>query len=504
MNTRFINELYKDIDGLIEVREIKKFPKCIFFNTLDELKKYQVPQDKNIYIGVFSRDTNKGTGEHCKTTGALWLDFDGGATLESVKQKLIDNKFPEPSIFINSGHGIHTYWLLNKRENDGVKQILKAMVILMKSDPRVAEIARVMRLPGSMNVKDIIPIKCEIVEATYKRYDIELFKELLNVGEEIACDIEETPKLIKNINIENVKAIELLNADRPCIKNMANGVKEGHRNFAEGRIIKHLQVKGYTKEQTRKIILKWNTNNKPQECNNKLLKDFESYWNGDYKLLGCAINNIELQSILGDYCNRNECKINAIIGNLKLDNTIKYNNRIFKGIDKLTGNDFIVLGVLNRHKEGLTTSKLTEKLTTRATKKCCMNKQTLINCLNTLQKLNMIKVVEGNKRAKEDNFYRAIPQGTFGTGYTVCSNGAINGAIDGRVTPGEFKMYILLLKYAFSKENCYPSLETLADRLRTSTNNITKHLRNLEKHDYIKRNYGYLNNAEKLVMTLLV
>jgi predicted transcriptional regulator len=89
-------------------------------------------------------------------------------------------------------------------------------------------------------------------------------------------------------------------------------------------------------------------------------------------------------------------------------------------------------------------------------------------------------------------------------GTTLCSNGAINGAIDGRVTAPEFKLYILLLKYAFQKGSCYPSQITLSKELRVTQQAISLLLMELEKVEYIKKNTSYLKGAESLVYTLLV
>ena len=500
LNTKFINELYKNIDGLINVREIdkekkgKKTPIKQWFLTLDQLHSYKVPIDKNVFVGVYERYGRDGTAKGCKSTGALWTDYDHMDLLQ-VKSNIVKAGLPTPSMYINSGHGIHTYWLLDKRAKFSTTSILKAIATSTGADPRATDKGRVMRLPGSMNVKGK-PVKCEIIETNSNRYSIETFKNIFNIQKETESEITATTN---KIHIE-----ELANANRACIKNMANGVKEGHRNFAEGRLVKYLQVSGRTKKATKEIILKWNRNNEPMEEVGKLLKDFEAYWKNDYKLLGCAINNPELQSILYDYCDRNECKLNATIGNLKTNNSTKYNNRLFNAIDKISGNDLITLGLLLRHQEGLTPNKLTGKMTSKATKKCYMSKPTLRRSLKYLISVGLIECIQGNKRAGKENLYKAVPQGTYGLGYTICSNGAINGAIDGRVTATEFKLYILLLKYAFQKGSCYPSQVTLAKELRTTQSAISKLLSSMEKVDYIKKNTQYLNGVESLIYTLLV
>jgi len=502
---QFIKELAKGINDYIEIREIdlEGNTKQHFLKP-EDLKDYRPPMDKNIYFGVYSRFRKDGKAQSCNTTKALWVDYDAGmeglTVYERVKKVQSNIKvagLPKPSVLVSSGNGIHAYWILKERQQE-VQEILKAMALATNGDMRATDKARIMRLPNTLNVKDINrPLKCEIVQADYSLiYDLEDIKAALGgyIGQAKEKPLQVKPEPTQ-LNIE---------ADRPCIEAILKGVPEGERNFALGRLTKWLQLKGYTKKQAGQTVLKWNKLNSPPENEVKLIKDFNSYWHGDYKLLGCMIDNPELQQILYKYCNRPECKFTMAIGNIGLDNTVKYNNRLLKDLYKLTGNDLIVYGLLMRHKEGLSTSLLVEKLTSRTTGKPCMSKPTRLKSLDTLEKLGFIKVTEGNKRAGKENLYKAIPQGTYGLGYTLATNGAINGAIDGRVTAGEFKLYVLLLKYAFNKGACYPSLDAMAKELRTTPQGINNLLRRLEKADYIKRVYKDFDGVEKLDIRLLV
>jgi len=128
----------------------------------------------------------------------------------------------------------------------------------------------------------------------------------------------------------------------------------------------------------------------------------------------------------------------------------------------------------------------------------------MLKSIDTLEKKGFITVTKGYKKAGKENLYKAKPQRTYGLGYTPVSNGAINGAIDGRVTAGEFRLYVWFLKYAYQKGTCYPSLTTLAKELRTTPNNISILLCRLEEADYIKRSYKVFNCTEKLFISLLV
>ncbi len=484
---QFIKQVLPN-DGWVNVREIDTQGKAQNkYFTLGSLATYTPPTDKNVYYGVFTRTEKKGTAAYCNKALSIWADYDD-MTHAAVKEKIRQQGIPEPSIYVESGHGIHAYWLLDEPATTKALPIVKGIVKATGGDMRAAEQARVMRMPGTINLNGEAPVQCKVIEYNGHRYPLRQL-------EQFKLEIEQSSTGV---------IPELDNSERHCIRKIAEGVREGHRNFALGRITKYLQVKGPTKEKAKEIVTRWNTRNNPPEKLDKLHQDFAAYWRGDYKLLGCAIKNIELQSILGDYCNRAECRLHMTIGKLKLDNTVKYNNRLFNYIQNISGNDLIVYGVLMRHPQGLTTGQLIQKLTCRATKQCCMAKTTRIECLNRLEVLGLMESIEGNRRAGKENLYKAIPQGTYGMGYTIATNGAINGAIDGRVSPVEFKLYILLLKYAFQKGDCYPSIDTLAKDLRVDRSRISRYLTKLEMNDYISKNHTYPNNHEKLVMTLLV
>lgn len=481
----FLDALFADAEGFVNVRCIDEQARNLF---IPVGQAFDVPQNTNVYFGVYARSHKDGRTEACTDTGVLWADYDD-MTLSEVRERI--SGLPEPSVIVFSGHGIHTYWLLKERAGGEAVAVVKAIAQATGADPKPAHKAAVMRIPGSVNVKRE-PVPCRIVEANWRRYDIALFESLLDVTRQRSMEKAVT-----------YGVPELLKSGMACIKAAACGVPEGHRNFWLGRITKYLQREGFTQERAWKVVLAWNKLNKPPEDTKKLHSNFQGYWHGSYKLLGC-LQDTEKQAMLAGYCTGSECEIRGTVGQLELDNAVAVNNRLFRAYHNLTGNDLIVLAVLNRHPKGLNTAQLVDKLTARATKKPCMASKTMRESLVTLERRGLIRVVSGNRRAGQENFYRTIPQGTFGKGYTLVTNGAVNGAIDGRVTPAEFRLYVLLLKYAFGKGKCFPSLSTLANELRIAESTVSEQLKALDKVDYIDRHYGYGKNEFKLVFRLLV
>ena len=477
----FLALLYKGLSGYIEIREINKGKSKPSFFNYEQLLEYYPCTDKNVYIGMFTRkNKTSGEGKNCLESRVLWADFDN-KTLSEVKGATQELK---PNIIINSGHGYHTYWLLEKAYTpQDLIPTLKALTQALGSDSRTSETARIMRLPASYNVKRD-PIKCEVISIDEQPYKLEQIKELYP---------PETTRQTANI--------EITISEKPCIINILKGVKSGVRNWATGRLTKEMQVRGYTKARAYEILREWNKRNDPPETLGKLYNDFQAYWQGDYKLLGCRLPNKDQQQVLAKYCDRSKCPFTSQI-EIVLDNTVKINNRIFNNYKKLTGYDLIIHAVLLSESQGLNIQDIIQGITLKRSAPA-MTRKTLYKCLDRLEKLELIEI---NKKPGYPIFAKAINSGNYGTGYTLLSNGATLGAINGNILPYEYKLYILLLKYAFGKGQAWPSLVTLGKDLGgIDYTAVSKTARGLERAGYIKREYIYTAKGnEKLKFRLKV
>jgi hypothetical protein len=498
---QFIEAITEGSQDLIEIREIAsgKKPKTLFFRP-SEFDNYKPPQDKNVYFGVLGRKVRKGSKEHCTNTGVLWADWDSehleGCTtkqeqLNEVIKRIQGANIPEASMIIDSGNGVHAYWLLTERIGHEVEQVLKAMVKALNSDSSVAEAARIMRLPGTYNVKDPLDHKlCDILSDTGMIYDIEHFTKPLGVTLH-----RKALRVIYNHG---------LTIDRPCVASMLEGAEKGERNFALGRIVKYLQMKGYTKDRTQGIIFEWNKYCRPSKTYKELLDDFNRLWHSDYKLLGCKLDDPRHQAILANHCKVDECTSCRATGSIILDNATKYNNRMFSQYEKLKGEQLIILGVLLKYPQGLNREQLEGHLYSTTLKKACMDNRTLLKSLEILSKFDFIEyehiATPTGKKNFNNYFAKAKNQGTYGTGYTIVSNGAIMGAVHRVITPTEFKLYVLLLKYAYQKGVCFPSSRTLAKDLGAKQPNVVTMISKLESQGYIERSLKDNKTNYRLLM----
>jgi len=117
------------------------------------------------YFGVALRTPQaardrKGSAPYCQTLTVLFVDADFKHLGEAVTRKRLA-EFPiPPSIIVNSGGGLHPYWLLrqpldlqdNYRDAQSIlRRLAKGVADIV--DESVSEPARILRVPGSFNFK---------------------------------------------------------------------------------------------------------------------------------------------------------------------------------------------------------------------------------------------------------------------------------------------------------------------------------------------------------------
>jgi hypothetical protein len=200
INDKFFNAIYdlKETDSLYfayssPTEKFKQFK----FSSFDEAYPWiEANLDKNLYFGVSTRHkycTNFEKGS-CNKINTLFLDIDfkmkGNENQEEVLERI--NGFPlEPTFLIHSGNGYHLYWRLmapielNEEKVAVIEKTLKGICKKLNGDPSPCQVAQIMRVPNTFNVKDPKnPKPVEIIKASEKNYNIEDFS-VYKIGKEI-------------------------------------------------------------------------------------------------------------------------------------------------------------------------------------------------------------------------------------------------------------------------------------------------------------------------------
>jgi P4 family phage/plasmid primase-like protien len=160
-------------------------------------------ESRGMFFGVCTRMTGSHTGRRVDLAEcpSLWADIDTaklGLDKDRVVAALRPLPFP-PSVIIDSGGGLHAYWLLNEAIDvtaDGpdaesteaaITSALKQLAGICAGDLNVCDLARVMRLPGTMNTKPEVmaanggaPAGCGVIEATWARHEFDDLVEWLD------------------------------------------------------------------------------------------------------------------------------------------------------------------------------------------------------------------------------------------------------------------------------------------------------------------------------------
>lgn len=186
----------------------------------------------NAGFGVAVRKDLEGSGgaENLLHTRALWVDIDDpDISIESIDQRAEDNGYEKPHYVVRTGGGVHLYWILNEphplEDQAGRRNFSKRLRLLataFEGDEKCAEPARVMRAPGTPNMK-----------AHYPEDD----RPWCHVERHLGSDL---------LTVQNFR-------DVPAIT-------QGGRNNAVFNEARRLRDVGSTREQALELATAWNRN----------------------------------------------------------------------------------------------------------------------------------------------------------------------------------------------------------------------------------------------------
>lgn len=169
----------------------------IFTRDADEVaafvKRWNVP-GRGVYFGVCTRSKPPGTIENTNECPALWMDNDK-TPKDELRKALLDAYLP-PTVIIDSGRGLHAYWLLDEAEDVSgaltnehpIVETLRSLRRIFAGDPAVCDLARIMRLPGTTNTKYGDGRSVEIIHQSDRRYSLADIQEWVSWQRELVGD----------------------------------------------------------------------------------------------------------------------------------------------------------------------------------------------------------------------------------------------------------------------------------------------------------------------------
>ena len=215
----FLSEIYEGCrEGYLTLTTLPE-RKTLWFK-VSEIEKASITARKygtktNTFFGVGLRKNIlkngfRGSEQDILCLPTLYADIDikseahAQTSLPSSVDEAIDflhNLKIKPSIIVNSGNGIHSYWLLKKpfiieTENDRkyIATIFKGFGKYINSEAKklgwkidnVYDLARILRVPGTINHKLGTGTKCEVISYTGVRYKISDFMQVIHSHDVVA------------------------------------------------------------------------------------------------------------------------------------------------------------------------------------------------------------------------------------------------------------------------------------------------------------------------------
>src|SRR5215207_242211 len=173
----FLNVLHQPGDGLVEWRAINRdrHPAVVRgwvpVGDHDGLLSVMVDHgdDRDFYVGAAPRERMAGGKDAVPFTRVLWADLDTPA----ARGRLAEFK-PVPSMIVHSGGGAHAYWELREPAAAAAAEpVLRRLAAALEADKACAEVARVLRPPGSLNHKTQPARPVRLIGMTGARYSLD-------------------------------------------------------------------------------------------------------------------------------------------------------------------------------------------------------------------------------------------------------------------------------------------------------------------------------------------
>lgn len=193
----YIQSLYaNDLDGYIQIMSTTKDGRQQFFNARAEQLKHLVGKQEgkqDIYITPNSFYIPRRNNDNIRQFRALFIDLDidkysKSETYYQISIMASDGKIPRPSLVVDSGRGLHLYWIIEHAPKGAawtwqeLEDFLYKHLKHLGADLRATDAARLLRLPGTINSRN--NQECKVLEANSIKYSMyELRADYLKYGQ---------------------------------------------------------------------------------------------------------------------------------------------------------------------------------------------------------------------------------------------------------------------------------------------------------------------------------
>jgi hypothetical protein len=234
--TDFVKRFFAHTHHAVEFRALPSKARCFTRNQNQVQQFIKEHAREDVFFGGATREGG-GDKSYCREVVALWVDIDFETTPKPRAHELLKSFPLQPSVVVGSGGGLHLYFLLEEAVSacdERLEPILRCLVRALGGDGAAAEVARIMRLPGTRNFKYKPPRPCQVLEAHWdRRYPLHDFDSFAGQEHQVP-----TPE----------------NSDS------GDKIAKGRRNVTLTRFAGNLRRAGLSETEIRDILLSINRN----------------------------------------------------------------------------------------------------------------------------------------------------------------------------------------------------------------------------------------------------
>ena len=418
-----------------------------YFDDLKEALEYATRKDKYYYNTYFSLATTDGSGrttDRLKRRSCLAFDFDKKDFPEDFNYIDIMYLFKNIRLYyhaiVDTGHGFHVYVFIEPTDDlQVVEKVQRAIAIKVNADLKATLKTQIMRLPSTINVKDVKEKK--YVNIVYLA-DQEKIKRLPIEHYRYNYATESTNKNIKYA-MQNKYLPE-------CAKEILKGSKDGEKNEDLQKLIVVLKRQGKTLPEIKAIVSEWqeNTETKLERLDYQVEYMYENLKNGTLNCSECSHNRECYTSVI-EAEDDGESKV--ILDTRAVDK-VKNKKSKRKGVKKMTGDMLIIYTILKKYHEGLYREEILKAITYNPAKnKPFLKENNLEEVLEFRvfqdRKLgNVLKELVDNRFITEERignkkFYKIKEKELKEEHKLSISYGATDKVIEGDITTSEYELY---------------------------------------------------------------
>jgi hypothetical protein len=235
----------------------------------------------SLYFGVAARRAGASAGAlpDCQHLAALFVDIDFKVTAQEVAEAALDSFLP-PSAILESGWGLHAYWLLIAPlvlpgAAERARRLLRQLAVKLCGDVPAGEPVRVLRIPWTLNHK-YSPPRWVIIRS----FNTELTYAVDGLERGLA-DVVDPGAAVVSADAGSAAGVQR-NRDHYSVRldfvGIAAGLADGERDVGLFKLACSLRARGYSRGAVEAAVLDAAARCRPPFPERLALQKVKSAW----------------------------------------------------------------------------------------------------------------------------------------------------------------------------------------------------------------------------------